>query len=103
MWTTAGNPSGILLPLGYTRRVVERPPTIRRPDTAPVDAHLSGSRSPDAFAANGEVVSGQELEAAGELLRVAKRLPWVGGRVDGFAVYRVYRWIRQRHVSRSQT
>jgi hypothetical protein len=77
--------------------VHERPTAIHRQDSLPVDPYLGDSSSPDAMTAAGERVSSRELESAGELLRVAKRFRLTDGKVDGFFVYRAYRWIRERH------
>jgi hypothetical protein len=48
--------------------------------------------------ADGEIVSNAELEAAAELIRFSKRLKRGPARIDGFTLYRVYRWISARRA-----
>jgi hypothetical protein len=62
----------------------------RPDDRIPVDG-LVGEHKPPAVAADGEIVANGELEAAAELVRVARRLGLSGHGVDGFGIYRTYR------------
>lgn len=63
----------------------------RRPDRDPVDPYFADSLPPAAMTATGELVPNAELEAAAELIRFSRRLGRVDPRIDGFALYRLYR------------
>lgn len=67
-------------------------------DRKPVDS-LVTTRPPDAIAADGEVVSTMEIEAAVELSRALRRVGLEGGRLDGFALFRAYRWLTGRRIA----
>lgn len=64
-------------------------------DHAPADP-LIGQARPPATDGTGSAVSAQELEAAAELSRLARRLGLDARGIDGFALYRIYTQVVRR-------
>lgn len=70
----------------------------RSRDREPVDPPIA-RRPPDAMAADGELVSNTEIEAAAEFSRALGRIGVTRGPVDGFTLFRAYRWIAGRRIA----
>lgn len=56
--------------------------------------------APDATTASGEHVSITEIEAAGELSKLAGRLGLGPGQADGYRLFRAYRFLVDRQLAR---
>jgi hypothetical protein len=69
-------------------------PERRDPGGQWVGAAVARPRAP-ALTADGEIVAGEEMEAAAEFAQMPRRFGLMGRAVDGFRLYRLYRALRR--------